>query len=66
MRTKDIIEGMQILSKYYEKSDGSHTGADHDIIFMYEPELKISEKDLARLEELNWDIHETGSWMVWT
>jgi len=60
MKTKELIEGMNILSKYYEQN-GFNTGAEHDVIYMYEPDMDITLEDFAKLLELGWD-QEDGGW----
>ena len=68
MKTKDIIEGLQILQKYRDKQDGYDTGAEHDILYAYKTSRPLEPQDLARMVELGWfqeaadygDDEETG------
>lgn len=57
----EIIEGMQILQKYYEK-DGWHVGAEHDIIYMYETSRPVSEEDREKLDQLGWRFNDSNGW----
>jgi hypothetical protein len=63
MNTKGIIEGMTILFKYYKDENGFNVGAEHDEIWMFAPDLPISDKDKDRLMKLGWVI-ESGAWMA--
>lgn len=55
--------GMDIISKYYDKQDGYHIGAEHDEFHMYAPENEISEEDVALLNGLGWHtVDEDGNW----
>lgn len=68
MRTKDVIEGLTILQKYRDKSDGFDIGAEHDCIYAFATSKPLSGEDLARMVELGWfqenadysDDEETG------
>jgi len=52
MKINDFVEGIQILQKYYDDSNGFHLGADHDIIYLYSTDNPLSEEDVKRLHEL--------------
>lgn len=54
MKTKNIIEGLQILLPYYDDQDGYHNGAEHDVIYAYATDRPVQPADLARLIELGW------------
>lgn len=54
MRTSSIIEGLTILEKYRDKPDGYNTGAEHDQIFAYAPDIPVSPDDATRLALLGW------------
>jgi hypothetical protein len=49
-----IIEGLQILSKYFKGGDGYHCGAEHDEFTVWRTDMPIEPVDLARLCELGW------------
>lgn len=53
MKTESIIEGLQILQPYYEKSGGYNVGAEHDTLYAYATQL-LSDEDLYRIVELGW------------
>ncbi len=54
MKLSHIIEGLQILSKYYETPDGYHTCAEHDVLHAYATPIPLSGEDLKRMYELGW------------
>ena len=57
-----VLEGLQILAKYFPDGDIS---AEHDIIYAGgdNSDVEISEEDLARLDELDWFIDsEANCW----
>lgn len=58
MRTKDIVEGMTILLKYYDDPAMWHTGAEHEVIYMYATDNPVTPEDLTRLVGLGWFQHE--------
>ena len=70
MKTSHILEGLTILSKYFNK-DGYHCGAEHDIFYVHVTNNPINSIDLQRLVELKWfqpdvyyesDIFTTGDY----
>lgn len=52
--TKNIIEGMQILLTYQDNQNDFHTGADHEVIYMYATDRPVSPEDLEKLAALGW------------
>ena len=65
MKTSNIIKGMQILQKYYNSENQYTCSAEHDIIYMFETDVDVSEEDVSILEELGWSNTEEdcdGSW----
>ena len=52
MQLNKFIEGLAILSQYYDKPDGYHLSADHDIIYIYPTDKSVPDADLKRLIEL--------------
>lgn len=61
MNLDNFIAGLEIIRKYYEKTDGYHLGAEHDIIYVYATERPISDDDLKKLCELNWHQPEVDT-----
>lgn len=54
MKMSNIIEGLQILSKYFDDKEGFRMGAEHDIIYVYSTDSPVMQEDLDRLEALGW------------
>lgn len=54
MRTIDVIEGINIISKYYDDLTDYDFGADRDSLYMFETDRPISNEDLVKLKELGW------------
>jgi len=54
MKTKDIIEGLVILTKYRDDQDGRDVGAEHDVLYAFSTDRPVETDDLARLVELGW------------
>lgn len=54
MRTTNLIEGLQILQKYYDKPDGFHVGAEHDAIYAYATDRPVELEDIKKLIALDW------------
>lgn len=54
MKINDFIEGIQILSKYYDKPNGYHIGAEHDVFYVYSTDRQVATEDLNKLCELGW------------
>ena len=57
-----VLEGLQILAKYFHDGDFC---AEHDVIYAGSDasDVEISEDDLNRLDELGWSIDEgLDSW----
>ena len=59
MRTKDVLEGLQILQKYRNDQDGFDLGAEHDVLYAYSTDKPVEGKDLDRMIELGWTQPET-------
>lgn len=60
MKTKQIIEGLQILLPYYDDIDGYYNGADHGVIYAYATDDPLSKEDLARIIKLGWHQEHDG------
>lgn len=54
MQLNKIREGLDIFARYYDKPDGYHTSAEHDVLYVYATDRPLSESDLARVIELGW------------
>ena len=54
MNTKNIITGMNILLPFYDQPDGYHTGAGHDILYMYATDQPLPPQYVAELQQLGW------------
>lgn len=56
MTVKNVIEGLQILSKY---QDNEHfISADYDCIYVYAADKDISREDLEKLDDMGWHQHD--------
>lgn len=60
MRTKDIIEGLQILQEYRDDQDGYDYGAEHDVLYAYATDRPVEAADIDRLIELGWFQESCG------
>lgn len=60
--TKEIMDGMDILSKYTQNNYA--IGAEHDVLYFYVDHDGPSREDQARLEQLGWVRDDGGSWAV--
>lgn len=63
--TKNVIEGMSILLKYYDNKEGYHTGTiDKNIICMFTTDSPVSEEDKQKLAELGWEENDCDGWEI--
>lgn len=62
-KTQDVIEGMIIIDRYYDK-EGYHIWAEHDEIGMYPINGPMLTKDIERLLELNWFQRNNGDMVL--
>ena len=53
MKTREFIEGLEILEWYRNKS-GYDLGADHDVIYAFATDKALSDQDLKRMYDLGW------------
>ena len=58
MKNEYIIEGMTIISKYYNKDNNYNVGAEHDILYLFETDKPVSKEDLKTLIDLGWTQEE--------
>ena len=64
-----VIEGLEILSKYYEKGmeQTYFFGAEHDIVYFYVDVEEFDKADAERLYALGFHISsDTGDWAYFT
>ena len=54
MNLKNFTDGIAIISRYYEKQDGYHIGAEHDTFYMYATDRPIPPPDVEALHKLGW------------
>ena len=54
MKTLDIIEGMWVLSKYYD-GETNHIIPERDILYMYATDREVSSRDLDILVDMGWE-----------
>ena len=76
MKLNELIEGLKILQKYYDQPNGYNTGADHDVIYIYQTQKPVSEEDLKKLHEFgffqsgykleNGEYNPDEGWQVFT
>lgn len=59
VRTKNIIEGLQILMPYYDDQDGFHNAAEYDQFYAYATDRPLSKADVERMIALDW-FQEVG------
>lgn len=62
-----IMEGLQILSKYYPEDD--YCSAEHDVFFAGDNDENVlmSKEDTERLDTLGWFVDdEIDSWAIFT
>jgi len=82
MKTKNIIEGLQILAPYYNNPDGFNCGGEHDVIYGWATDKPLSDTDLEKMIALGWhqehderdynedfalsDYRQDESWIAYT
>jgi hypothetical protein len=54
MKTKDIVQGMQILAPYYDDPDGYNIGAEHDQIYLFATDRPLPPEDVKKMHDLGW------------
>ena len=52
MDMKNFIAGVNILLPFYDKPDGYHLGAEHDVIYLYATNKPLPEAKVAEMIEL--------------
>lgn len=57
----NVINGLDILIKYYDDLDDYHIGAEHDKILMFETDRPLSEEDVKNMRDLGWRQPETSN-----
>jgi len=61
MKLNNLIQGLQILQKYYNKPDGYKTCAEHDVIYAHSTDKPLSEEDFKKMYKLGWFQENTDS-----
>jgi hypothetical protein len=54
MKLSNFVQGLMILTAYYEGADGYHLGAEHDIIYAYPTDTPMGMEAVKRMIELGW------------
>lgn len=62
MKIDNLIEGMQIISKY--STDRFCVHAEHDQIYCGHVDLPLTDEEKDRMKELGW-FNEYDSWSAW-
>jgi hypothetical protein len=60
MKLSELLQGIQILSTYYDDPDGYHVGAEHDVLYLYATDRPLSAEHVARMLALGW-FQESGA-----
>lgn len=60
MKLSELVQGIQILSTYYDDPDGYHVGAEHDVLYLYATDRPLSEEDVKSMLALGW-FQESGA-----
>lgn len=55
---KEFVDGLLILKNYYDKPDGYHLGAEHDIIYVYSTDKPLPENLVKELIDLGFHQEE--------
>lgn len=68
MKMSAVMQGMEILNKYFLASNhGYNLGADHDIIYVYVTDNPVSLEDINLLRDIGWaqdteEYSQSESW----
>jgi hypothetical protein len=54
MMLKNLVEGIEIMRKYYDDPDEHHHTCEHDEFIMFPTDNRISEEDYEVLVALDW------------
>jgi len=54
MELDKFIEGLQTLQPYYDKPNGFHIGAEHDIFYAYPTDKPLPKEAIDKMIELGW------------
>ncbi len=55
MNLNNLIEGIQILQKYYNTPGGYHVSSWHETICLYATDRPLNQVDSERMLELGWN-----------
>ena len=53
MKTRDIIQGLEILDQYRNRS-GYDVGCEHDAIYAFPTDVKLVDSDIQKMIDLGW------------
>jgi hypothetical protein len=53
-KTKELVEGINILLRYSGYPDGYHVGIGYKVVRFYPTESPVNNEDLIRLHEISW------------
>lgn len=54
MNTKNLIEGLLLLDNYRNEQHGYNLGAEHDVIYAYPTDKRLSDEDAQKMIDLGW------------
>ncbi len=64
MKTKNLIEGLEILMPYYDDQEGCWTECGGDAFIAIKPDRSLTEEDFKKMESLDWVRGESGNWIL--
>jgi hypothetical protein len=67
MKTKNFIEGINILSKYYTDIEGWHLNCEHDQFYCNTTDTELTKEDVEKMRELGWfqpDEEDTSGYNI--
>lgn len=54
MNLSEILGGIETLRPFYEKPDGFHVGAEHDVVYLYATDKPLTPEAVAKMVEFGW------------
>jgi hypothetical protein len=54
VKLSELIDGLNILVKYFDDPDSYNVGAEHDVIYVYPTDRPVDKEDVKALIELGW------------
>lgn len=61
MTRTNILNGLNLLSKYYNEGNEYTVGAEHDVIYAYSTDVPLSEEDWYKLTGFGWTQQDVNS-----